>query len=445
MYYYCGNCQRESSFPGFCSQSCQDAAAGSASAGSQPNMALMAGWPTGLREPLAESDAVQEYPGTDISWADVLEEPELTVAWTDPLTSADSNPGYWDEDLRRYMDGPSGSTPAIDSSAYSPASGAEGPRQAELGLHTDGSKRSSLPDRPKEATTGNGRQPSEPSDGDIHEPARSTTGALDTFLSIVSLLLQPASDADHTVRNDGGTRDTGDAASNSRTERIAAAEADLRALLASPPLKQICSICVVHETVRGGLCAGCAAQFGDSELPHTRSPLVHRVRLEGKKREFVVLESVTARSPLEYGAVSASARHEKGVLTSTLADLGEVAAYKMALRAGEIGLESPFIVNRGGPDFVTARYNPDVGYQVIINDAKTSTADSHPKPGESVPLTWYEDARQALLRADLADPQIERLLRVAWARGEIYLRQLDVAASPSGKMWVYGHPLIHLA
>jgi hypothetical protein len=71
---------------------------------------------------------------------------------------------------------------------------------------------------------------------------------------------------------------------------------------------------------------------------------------------------------------SASANEPKSVATAVRADVAESAAYKWALKNGEIGLQGPDRANVKGADFITAVEGPG-GIEIIVNDLKAKATE----------------------------------------------------------------------
>lgn len=155
-----------------------------------------------------------------------------------------------------------------------------------------------------------------------------------------------------------------------------------------------------------------------------------KAQTAGKDAKPVVIESSEA-SPKGSTFVAARAEKASAVKTTAIpADLGEAAAYKAALGAGEIGLERPQGVNVAGrADFVTAVRDRAGKLWIVANDAKTlvkadSATASGMKPG------WDAQVKAAVDRAKFEDPALGAEIRQAYAEGRVWFRKVTVDRRP---------------
>ena len=94
---------------------------------------------------------------------------------------------------------------------------------------------------------------------------------------------------------------------------------------------------------------------------------------------------------------SASASTPRSVITAVRADVAESQTYMAALMRGEIGLQRPSGSNLSGPDFITARLNPQTGIvEVVVTDVKALTVGKFPTPATQMPTTWTAEAQAAV-------------------------------------------------
>jgi hypothetical protein len=131
---------------------------------------------------------------------------------------------------------------------------------------------------------------------------------------------------------------------------------------------------------------------------------------------------------------SASAGTPRSVITSVRADVAESQGYIQALMRGEIGLQRPSGSNLQGPDFITARPNPQTGVmEILVNDMKMSTVGQFPAPATQMPATWMAETQAAIApgRLDLGNPALEAQIRQAFQQGNVRLRQLNADYSPA--------------
>jgi hypothetical protein len=123
------------------------------------------------------------------------------------------------------------------------------------------------------------------------------------------------------------------------------------------------------------------------------------------------------------------------------ADVGEAEAYKAALQAGEIGIERPQGANvKGRADFITSARDASGEMWIIANDAKTmsspKSAFEAPKPG--LRPGWDAQVKAAIDRASFSDPKIKPELEAAYKAGRIWVRQVNVNLSPTGRGAISG-------
>lgn len=131
---------------------------------------------------------------------------------------------------------------------------------------------------------------------------------------------------------------------------------------------------------------------------------------------------------------SASAATPRSVITSVRSDVAESQGYIQALLRGEIGLQRPSGSNLPGPDFITARPNPQTGVmEVVINDMKLSTVGRFPTPATQIPPSWMAEAQAAVApgRLNLGNPALEAQIQQAFQQGNVVLRQLNADYSPA--------------
>jgi hypothetical protein len=150
-----------------------------------------------------------------------------------------------------------------------------------------------------------------------------------------------------------------------------------------------------------------------------------------------VIESAGAY-PRGESFVSATASTSRALRTSIMADSGEVAAYKEALLAGEVGLQAPLGANVPGLDFLTAVRQPRGGYEIVFTDAKSSARGVFPSPKGGLPQAWINEANQAIGRLSLDNPRVEAQIRAAFQSRRFRVRQLNVDYSATGQARVSG-------
>jgi hypothetical protein len=131
---------------------------------------------------------------------------------------------------------------------------------------------------------------------------------------------------------------------------------------------------------------------------------------------------------------SASAKTPRSVITSVRSDVAESQGYIQALIRGEIGLQRPSGSNLPGPDFITARVNPQTGVmEILVNDMKLSTVGRFPTPANQMPASWMAETQAAIApgRLDLGNPALEAQIQQAFLQGNVRLRQLNADYSPA--------------
>jgi Domain of unknown function (DUF4157) len=120
------------------------------------------------------------------------------------------------------------------------------------------------------------------------------------------------------------------------------------------------------------------------------------------------------------------------------ADAGEAQAYQEALKAGEIGLESPQGTNVGGrADFVTAGRDATGKMWIIANDAKTYSGE-FPAPQPGLRPGWNAQVKAAVDRASVGHPGLKAELTSAFEAGRIWVRQVNVSLPASGTVSTSG-------
>ena len=146
-------------------------------------------------------------------------------------------------------------------------------------------------------------------------------------------------------------------------------------------------------------------------------------------------------SPKGQSFQSASMQKPSAFPRTIRADVGEARAQGVALRKGEILLESTQGTNVSGrSDFVTATRDASGKMWVIANDAKTrSSSDSSfadPTPG--LRPGWHAQVKAAVDRATQSDPALGAELQAALSAGRVWVRQVNVDLSTAGQGAVSG-------
>jgi hypothetical protein len=446
----CANCAGGGQGPlpigRFCSTACQDAAGGTSLAAQLPQTIIPPfpdyyGTGSGVEAWVEDSALYRTGPGR-------YQTSELPQALsTDELMGGEENDarssGLWDEQERRAL------TEMLLHTQSVATAGQQGP---------DLAARLKSP-RPADALPPNTAAMTPMPDADVPDPAPPMpSDGIDNFLRVGLDLAAMALDAfikspssvrgSSPVERPAASVDTG---RGEPTRRLAKPSDDLQidrpegSDRTAPELRRtLCVNCVGQEARQGVYCTACAGMPADDKAaPHLRSPLVEVVAPD--QGGISILESRGARDEYQFDAISASAMKERGVITGPLADLGEAHAYKRALSNGEIGLERPFGANRGGADFITAVFDATHGYVIVLTDAKWSAVEGHPSPQTWAPMTWLAQAQDAVDRVDLGDEGLNTLIKDAWERGELYLRQIDIDASPAGQMAILEHPMVRLS
>jgi hypothetical protein len=136
------------------------------------------------------------------------------------------------------------------------------------------------------------------------------------------------------------------------------------------------------------------------------------------------------------GTKSASAATERSTKTSIQPDVGESEAYKTSLMKGEIGLQRPYKVNVRGPDYITAKRDPNGQMYIVITDVKTSTIGEFPNPNLLPANKWANFARIAAGNLGGLPPDIQKDIQDAVKNNRIENRQvnMDYSSNGQGKM-----------
>ncbi|HXI45137.1 MAG TPA: DUF4157 domain-containing protein [Candidatus Acidoferrales bacterium] len=133
--------------------------------------------------------------------------------------------------------------------------------------------------------------------------------------------------------------------------------------------------------------------------------------------------------------VTASARAPSAIHGHIRGTGAEFEAYNTALRQrGEIGIQRPGRINEGGPDFITARVNPNGTVEIVVSDA---TINPNKVPRTNLG-SWAPEVYAAVNRVNLGDPALEAQIRAAAASNNITLRTLQVRVRPTGPVTITG-------
>jgi hypothetical protein len=135
---------------------------------------------------------------------------------------------------------------------------------------------------------------------------------------------------------------------------------------------------------------------------------------------------------------SGSAQTKRSLTTGIKADVGESQTYKRDLMNGEIGLRRPLGSNIPGADYITARRGPDGKIRIYAKDAKSSIRGKFPKPDPKLKTTWRDAVRDAVdgLKENdpgLADPNLVKEIKAAFADGRVSKEQVNIDYSPAGQ------------